>query len=84
MSGAVITEKWEKNFRTKKISKKKVWKKSLLKESVEKVFWGKSDQNWTSHRFKNFLRRRVTIIDKNKDRIDQNEVKDKTDVDDAE
>lgn len=38
----------------------------------------------TSHRFKNFLRRRVTIIDKNKDRIDQNEVKDKTDADDAE
>ena len=38
----------------------------------------------TSHRFKNFLRRRVTIIDKNKDRVDQNEVKDKTDADDAE
>ena len=38
----------------------------------------------TSHRFKNFLRRRVTIIDKNKDRVDQNEVKDKTDVDEAE
>jgi hypothetical protein len=38
----------------------------------------------TSHRFKNFLRKRVTIIDKNKDRVDQNEVKDRTDVDDAE
>lgn len=38
----------------------------------------------TSHRFKNFLRRRVTIIDKNQNRIDQNEIKDKTDVDDAE
>jgi hypothetical protein len=38
----------------------------------------------TSHRFKNFLRRRVTIIDKNKDRVDQNEVQDKTDADDAE
>ena len=27
----------------------------------------------TSHRFKNFLRKKVTIVDKNKDRIDQNE-----------
>jgi len=38
----------------------------------------------TSHRFKNFLRRRVTIIDKNQNRVDQNEVKDKTDLDEAE
>lgn len=38
----------------------------------------------TSHRFKNFLRRRVTIIDKNLNRVDQNEIKDKTDADDAE
>ena len=38
----------------------------------------------TSHRFKNFLRRRVTIIDKNQNRVDQNEVKDKTDADEAE
>lgn len=38
----------------------------------------------TSHRFKNFLRRRVTIIDKNLNRVDQNEIKDITAVDEAE
>ena len=38
----------------------------------------------TSHRFKNFLRRRVTIVDKNKDTVDAAEVKDVTDVDQAE
>lgn len=38
----------------------------------------------TSHRFKNFLRRRVSIIDKNQDRVDQNEIKDTTAVDEAE
>ena len=40
----------------------------------------------TSIRFKDGLRRRVTIIDKNKNRIDQNQIKniDKTEVDEAE
>ena len=38
----------------------------------------------TSHRFKNQLRRRVTIIDKNKNFIDQKEVRDSTEVDEAE
>ena len=38
----------------------------------------------TSHRFKNFLRRRVTIVDKNKDIVDKKEVKDVTEVDEAE
>lgn len=38
----------------------------------------------TSHRFKNFLRRRVTIVDKNKDVVDKKEVKDVTEVDEAE
>jgi hypothetical protein len=38
----------------------------------------------TSHRFKNFLRRRVTIIDKNLNRVDQNEIKDSTPLDEAE
>ena len=38
----------------------------------------------TSHRFKNFLRRRVTIVDKNKEVVDKNEVKDVTEVDEAE
>ena len=40
----------------------------------------------TSIRFKEALRRKVTIIDKNLNRIDQNEIKniDRTDVDDAE
>lgn len=38
----------------------------------------------TSIRFKDALRRKVTIIDKNLNRIDQNEIKDRTDVDEAE
>lgn len=38
----------------------------------------------TSHRFKNFLRKRVTIIDKNQNRVDQNEVQENTLVDEAE
>ena len=38
----------------------------------------------TSHRFKNSLRRKVTIIDKNLDRVDQNEIKDQTELDEAE
>ena len=40
----------------------------------------------TSIRFKEVLRRKVTIIDKNKNRIDQNTINniDKTDADDAE
>jgi transketolase N-terminal domain/subunit len=37
----------------------------------------------TSHRFKNALRRRVTIVDKNKQTVD-GEVKDITEVDEAE
>ena len=38
----------------------------------------------TTARFKDELRRKVTIVDKNHNRIDQNEIKDRTDVDDAE
>ena len=40
----------------------------------------------TSIRFKDALRRKVTIIDKNKNRIDQNEITniDKTEADEAE
>ena len=38
----------------------------------------------TSHRFKNQLRRRVTIIDKNKETVDKSQVKDVTEVDEAE
>ena len=38
----------------------------------------------TSHRFKNALRRRVTIIDKNKEAVDSKQIKDVTEVDEAE
>ena len=38
----------------------------------------------TSHRFKNALRRRVTIVDKNKDAVDKTQIKDVTEVDEAE
>jgi predicted translin family RNA/ssDNA-binding protein len=40
----------------------------------------------TSIRFKDALRRKVTIIDKNLNRVDQNQIKniDRTDVDEAE
>lgn len=38
----------------------------------------------TSHRFKNALRKRVTIVDKNKQTVDQSQVKDVTEVDEAE
>jgi hypothetical protein len=38
----------------------------------------------TSHRFKNQLRRRVTIVDKNQHFVDQKEVKDNTELDEAE
>jgi hypothetical protein len=38
----------------------------------------------TSHKFKNYLRRRVTIVDKNQNPIDPKEVKDQTEVDEAE
>lgn len=38
----------------------------------------------TSHRFKNQLRRRVTIIDKNQNFVDQKDIKDTTEVDEAE
>ena len=38
----------------------------------------------TSHKFKNYLRRRVTIVDKNQRPIDPKEVKDQTEVDEAE
>jgi len=38
----------------------------------------------TSHRFKNALRRRVTIIDKNMKPIDQSEIKETTELDEAE
>ena len=38
----------------------------------------------TSHRFKNQLRRRVTIVDKNQNFVDQKEVKDNTELDEAE
>jgi len=37
----------------------------------------------TSHRFKQYLRRRVTIVDKNKN-VDESQAQDKTDLDDAE
>lgn len=35
-------------------------------------------------RFKDNLRMKVTIVDKNHNRVDQNEIKHRTDVDDAE
>lgn len=38
----------------------------------------------TSHRFKNALRRRVTIVDKNKEAVDKTQIKDVTEVDEAE
>jgi hypothetical protein len=38
----------------------------------------------TSHRFKNQLRKRVTIVDKNKNFVDQNLTKEVTDLDEAE
>lgn len=38
----------------------------------------------TSHRFKNALRRRVTIIDKNQQPVDNKEVKENTELDEAE
>ena len=38
----------------------------------------------TSHRFKNQLRRRVTVVDKNKEVVDKLQVKDVTEVDEAE
>ena len=38
----------------------------------------------TSHRFKNQLRRRVTIVDKNKEAVDKKTIKDVTEVDEAE
>ena len=41
-------------------------------------------QGRTSHRFKNYLRRRVTIVDKNQNMVDPNQIKDVTEVDEAE
>ena len=41
-------------------------------------------QGRTSHRFKNYLRRRVTIVDKNQNMVDPKSIKDVTEVDDAE
>ena len=38
----------------------------------------------TSHRFKHFLRRRVTIVGKDKKQADPNTVKDVTELDEAE
>jgi hypothetical protein len=37
----------------------------------------------TSHKFKQYIRRRVTIVDKNK-QVDESKVQDQTDLDDAE
>lgn len=38
----------------------------------------------TSHKFKNFLRKKVTIVDKNQQPVNSKEVKDTTEVDEAE
>ena len=53
----------------------------LLRKKSEEYPGGR-----TTIRFKQALRRQITIIDKNKNRVDQNEIAniDKTEVDDAE